>query len=85
MSGNQFSIRSESNGAVRITASAPQDKPVTISLYSLEGKLIDRASRTFTKVNSSFAFVNNLKGKGVYMVKIESANGSFSKNIMIGK
>ncbi len=79
----QFSIRSGLNGSICITANVRQDKAVMISLYSMAGKLLDRASKKFLTANSSFVFGSNLKSNGVYMVKIEGVNGSFSRNIVI--
>jgi alpha-L-arabinofuranosidase len=77
-----FSIKAGSNGAVRITSAYVQDKPVTISLLNVEGKLLERTSRTFT-ANSAIEFKSNLKSNGMYIVKVESATGSFSKNLII--
>jgi alpha-L-arabinofuranosidase len=79
-----FSIKAGSNGAVRITSAYVQDKPVTISLLNVEGKLLERTSRTFT-ANSAIEFKTNLKSNGMYIVKVESATGSFSKNLIIAR
>jgi len=79
-----FSIKAGSNGAVRITSAYVQDKPVTISLLNVEGKLLERTSRTFS-ANSAIEFKSNLKSNGMYIVKVESATGSFSKNLIIAR
>jgi len=54
------------------------------TLLNVEGKLLERTSRTFT-ANSAIEFKSNLKSNGMYIVKVESATGSFSKNLIIAR
>jgi hypothetical protein len=83
---NAFSIHSETNGNVLITSWASMKTPVTISLYSVDGRtLIDRTSRTFEAGNNTCILGNKVRGKGIYLVKITGASINFSKQVVVAR
>jgi alpha-N-arabinofuranosidase len=83
-SEKMFSITAGLNGMVSITSSAQQSKPVTISLYGTDGRLLDREVKSFSSQTNSVVLKNRLTN-GVYMITVANANGSFSKNIVIAR
>ena len=83
-SEKMFSITAGLNGMVSITSSAQQSKPVTISLYGTDGRLLDREVKSFSAQTNSVVLKNRLTN-GVYMITVANANGSFSKNIVIAR
>jgi hypothetical protein len=82
-SSADFSIKTGSHGLVYITSNVNMKAPVTVSLYSADGRiLIKRVNRTF---ESGKCVVGENIGKGVYMVKITGDNLSFTKQVVIAK
>jgi hypothetical protein len=78
-----FSICSGVNGII-ITSLTSREMPVTISLFSLDGKtLVDRVTKTFRAENGTCVLGNNNKGKGIYIVKITGANINLSKHVAV--
>lgn len=79
-----FSIKAGSRGAVLITSLVSRKTPVTISLYSVDGRtLIDRVSRIFEAGNRTCVVGNKEGGRGVYVVKITGENIDFSKKVVV--
>lgn len=84
--GGIFSISSGPNGTILINASMKQNTPVTIGLYSMDGKtLIESTLRTLQAGNSTYAIGNNLKSSGAYVVKITGSNINISRKILVSK
>lgn len=85
-SKKMFSIDAGSNGTVLINSSVSMSAPVTISLYSIDGRtLINRVSRMFNGSNNTCVLGNNLKSRGVYLVKITGDNVNLTKQVTISK
>lgn len=83
---NTFSITSGSNGTVLITSSISRKTPVTISLFSVDGRtLIGRTVKTFQAGNSSLIFGNNGRGSGVCIVKIVGEGIAVSKRVVVAR
>jgi hypothetical protein len=81
-----FSIRSGSNGTVFINASMQQKTPVTISLYSIDGKtLVESTSRILQEGKSTCVIGNDLRRNGMFIVKITGADFSISKKVLVTK
>ena len=81
-----FSIKSGSRGTVLITSSVSRKTPVTISLHSIDGRtLMEKSSIAFEAGNSACVLGNNLKGKGVYLVKITGDGINLSKQVVMTK
>jgi hypothetical protein len=76
-----FSIKSGTNGAILVSTNVNQRTPVTISLYSVNGKSLIGKS-TGNVGTGTFAIGKNL-GKGIYLVKISSEYGNFTIQVAI--
>ncbi|NLG19655.1 MAG: T9SS type A sorting domain-containing protein [Fibrobacter sp.] len=82
-SADDFSIKTGSQGTIHVKSSVNMKAPVTVSLYSADGRtLINRVNRTF---ESGTCIIGENIGKGVYMVKITGDNLSFTKQVVIAK
>ena len=83
---NTFSVQAGPNGTMHINSSVSMNTPVTISLYSVDGKtLIDRVSRTLERGNNVCVLGNNLKNRGVYLVKLTGDNVNFAKKVIVSR
>jgi alpha-L-arabinofuranosidase len=81
-----FSVRAGSRGTVLVSSTVGQKTPVTISLYSVDGRtLIDRVSRSFEAGNSTCVLGNKGMGRGVCIVKITGADINLSKKVVIAR
>ena len=81
-----FSIRSGSNGTVFINASMHQKTPVSISLYSIDGKtLVESTSKILQEGKNSCVIGNGLRRNGMYIVKITGADFIISKKVLVTK
>ena len=79
-----FFIKAGSRGMVLITSSTSRKTPVTISLHSIDGRtLMEKSSIAFEAGNSACVLGNNLKGKGVCLVKITGDGINLSKQVVI--
>jgi alpha-L-arabinofuranosidase len=80
-----FSVRTEANGKIRISSSVTGKTPVTISLYSIDGRvMIDKTSSTFDAGNNTYIF-DKVTGRGVYLVTITGAGLNVSKQIAVAR
>jgi len=81
-----FSIRAGESGGVQVTSTANQVSPVTISLYGIDGKtLLSKTSRVLGARSSTNVFGSELRGNGVYLVKISGSNINFSKKLIVAR
>ena len=80
-----FSIKAGPQGTI-ITSSASRKTPVTISLYSVDGRvLLDKVSKTFDAGSNSFVLKNNTTGAGVYLVKINGTGINLTKQVIVSR
>jgi alpha-N-arabinofuranosidase len=80
---NAFSIRSESNGRVLIKSLASWKTPVTISLYSADGRtLMNKVSKTL-RAGENALFVGKTIGKGIYVITIVGENANHTKRVVV--
>jgi alpha-N-arabinofuranosidase len=78
-----FSIKSGTNGTIFVSSNVNQRTPATISLYSVNGKsLIGKISGNVG--TGTFAIGKNL-GKGIYIIKVTSEYGNFTKQIAVSR
>jgi alpha-N-arabinofuranosidase len=83
---NTFSITAGANRTVMVSSSVNRNTPVTISLYSVDGKsLMDKSAKILKAGSNTVAFGNNCKGSGVCIVKIVGEGFTVSKRVMIAK
>jgi alpha-N-arabinofuranosidase len=83
---DMFSVKAGAHGTVCITSSAYRNTPVTMSLYSADGRtLINRVTRTFTTVNRTVVLGNNVHGKGVYLLKINGGDATIFKQFVVAR
>ncbi len=79
-----FSIKTGSRGTVHITTLVSRRTPVTISLYSVDGRtLIYRASKTFDAGSSTCVLGNSVLSNGVYLVKITGVDVNILKQVIV--
>jgi alpha-N-arabinofuranosidase len=78
-----FLVKAGSHGTVSISSSVDRKTPVTVSLYSADGRtLIDRATKTF---EAGTCIIGNHIGKGVYLVKVTGNNVNFTKQVVVSR
>ncbi|NLG19555.1 MAG: T9SS type A sorting domain-containing protein [Fibrobacter sp.] len=81
-----FSVKTGADRSVFISSSASMNSPVTVSLYGIDGRtLIDRVSTQFDNGNSICLPGNKLKNKGIYIVRIQGENLSFTEQVVISR
>ena len=81
-----FSIVSKPDGSLQIASLAGSATPVTVSLYSIDGRtLLSRVSKTFRPREKTFLRRNNKRSSGVFMVKIAGADFSLRKKVIINQ
>jgi hypothetical protein len=81
---NAFSVRSASNGSVVLILPAGRITPVTISLYSVDGRaLIDRISGTFGPGNGAYVIGNKMRSKGVCLIKITGVDFTLLRHLAV--
>ncbi len=78
-----FTVKSGADGTILISSKANQSTPVTISLYSVNGKTLIGKTKGDIGVGN-FAIGKNL-GKGIYLVKISGENLSVTKQVAIAR
>jgi alpha-N-arabinofuranosidase len=76
-----FSIKSGTNGAILVSTNVNQRTPATISLYSVNGKSL--IGKTTGNVGTGTFSIGKNLGKGIYLVKISSEYGNFTKQVAI--
>lgn len=80
-----FSVSAESNGTIRISSSVTRETPVTISLFSIDGRvMIDKMSSTFNAGNNTCIFGKDVS-RGVYLVTITGTDLNVSKQIVVAR
>jgi hypothetical protein len=78
-----LSIKAGAHGKVAVSSSVSRKTPVTISLYGIDGRvLIDRVSKTL-EAGNNICILNNVKSKGVYLVRITGADLNVSKQVVL--
>jgi alpha-N-arabinofuranosidase len=83
---NDFSVKAGSRGTVLITSSVSGKTPLTISLYSVDGRtLMERVSRTFEAGNSTCVLGSNSICNGAYVVSITGRNINVSKRVIAAR
>ena len=81
-----FSIHIGSYGKMHISSPLNRKAPITISLYSIDGKsLINSLPRTLEPGNNSCILKCTTIGKGAYIVKLRGTGVDFSKKIVVTK
>lgn len=79
-----FSIKAGYRGTVLIVSSVNRKTPVTISLFRVDGRTLERrVSTTLQKGNSTMILESDQGCNGVYIVRITGAEINVSKKIVL--
>ncbi len=80
---NDFSITTGPDGELFMTLSTPSKTPVTVSLYSTDGRtLVSKVPQAMTVGKRSLAVGRNI-GKGIYIARISGEGFDLSKRIVV--